>query len=272
MLRSGCPPALATTDANVARRYELEIDTHYVQLNIHTEDIDYRNISVQAQIQATDAMMIGGQYVVGPVTSWLTSFVEWANNNTEYSVNVRTSGAYLVYSDPTTFYPALTNFTHDEDNVRFLADIVFNDDGEIEASAQISRSGMFLVGVTSTQKYIDTLLDVRDVVGQSNLQPQPIGFSYVFLFVEMFLVVYKELLLNFFLALVAVIVLSFLVLGKPVVVIIVSLTVAIIDVDLLGFVYHWGLEINGITVVGYVRLASSRGRVIPRQELRHTKC
>ena len=47
---------------------------------------------------------------------------------------------------------------------------------------------MFLVGVTSTQKYIDTLLDVRDVVGQSNLQPQPIGFSYVFLFVEMVMI------------------------------------------------------------------------------------
>ena len=27
---------------------------------------------------------------------------------------------------------------------------------------------------------------------------------------------------------------------------------AIIDVDLLGFVYHWGLEINGITVVGEI--------------------
>lgn len=25
---------------------------------------------------------------------------------------------------------------------------------------------------------------------------------------------------------------------------------AIIDVDLLGFVYHWGLEVNSITVIG----------------------
>ena len=24
----------------------------------------------------------------------------------------------------------------------------------------------------------------------------------------------------------------------------------IIDVDLLGFVYHWGLDVNGITVIG----------------------
>ena len=50
-----------------------------------------------------------------------------------------------------------------------------------------------------------------------------------------FLVVYKELLLNFFLALVAVIVLSFLVLGKPVVVIIVSLTVVSVFCRVCGW-------------------------------------
>ena len=38
----------------------------------------------QAQLQATNELMIDGQYVVGPVTSWLTSFVEWADNTTEY--------------------------------------------------------------------------------------------------------------------------------------------------------------------------------------------
>lgn len=38
----------------------------------------------QAQIQATDAMMVEQKFVVGPVTSWLSFFLEWSSNNTEY--------------------------------------------------------------------------------------------------------------------------------------------------------------------------------------------
>eukprot|EP00904_Undaria_pinnatifida_P008204 jgi/Undpi1/4513/HiC_scaffold_18.g07867.m1 len=223
--------------SDVARAYELEVDSQYVQLRIYTQEVDYQDITVQAQLQATNELMTDGQYVVGPVTSWLTSFVEWADNTTEYRTDVTTYGGFPVYDDRDTFYPALANFTQDGQNVRFLADIVYNDDGEIEAN---------------TQKSIDSLMDVRHVVGQSNLEPQPFGFSFMFILVELFLVIYQELVFNFFLALIAVTVLSFLVLGKPAVVILVSLTVAIIDVDLLGFVYHWGLEVNGITVVELV--------------------
>lgn len=55
------------------------------------------------------------------------------------SGNVGTSGGYPVYEDRDTFYTALAAFTEDEDNVRFVSNIVYNDDGEIEASA--SRTG-----------------------------------------------------------------------------------------------------------------------------------
>ena len=37
----------------------------------------------QAQIQATDALMVEQRHVVGPVSSWLSSFVEWATNRTD---------------------------------------------------------------------------------------------------------------------------------------------------------------------------------------------
>lgn len=38
----------------------------------------------QAQIQATDALMVEQEFVDGPVESWLASFVAWAANNTEF--------------------------------------------------------------------------------------------------------------------------------------------------------------------------------------------
>lgn len=40
-----------------------------------------------------------------------------------------------MYADRDTFYSALAAFTADEANVRFVPDIVYNDDGEIQASA-----------------------------------------------------------------------------------------------------------------------------------------
>ena len=58
---------------------------------------------------------------------------------TAASANVGTSGRHSVYEDRETFYPALAAFTEDEDNVRFLSDIVYNDDGEIEASDPCQR-------------------------------------------------------------------------------------------------------------------------------------
>lgn len=54
----------------------------------------------------------------------------------------------------------------------------------IASLPQISRSTMFLVGLTDTQPYIDSLMDVRDVADQSELDPKPFGFSFVFIYVE----------------------------------------------------------------------------------------
>eukprot|EP00904_Undaria_pinnatifida_P008203 jgi/Undpi1/4512/HiC_scaffold_18.g07866.m1 len=229
----------------IAEKYELEIDTQYVSLDIYTGTVDYPDPAVQAQVQETDQTLTEGEFVVGPITSWLTSFVEWAANSTEYSTNVGTSGGYAVYDGRDTFYSALAEFIGDGDNVRFLADIAYMDDGTIE----ISRSGMYLVGMVDSEKSVDALMDVRDVVGESSLDPDVFEFSSLFIFVEQFVVIYRELLMNFLLALVAVAVLSFFVLGKVAIVALVCFTVVVIDVDLLGFVYHWGLEVNSITVI-----------------------
>ena len=79
--------------------------------------------------------------------------------------------------------------------------------------------------VTDTDSSVDALEDTRDVTEQSALDPEPFGFSSVFVFVEQFLVIYDELIENFILALAAVVVLSLLVLGKVGVVVLVCFTV-----------------------------------------------
>lgn len=39
---------------------------------------------VQAQIQTTDTLLEEQRFITGPIESWLSSFVAWADNGTEY--------------------------------------------------------------------------------------------------------------------------------------------------------------------------------------------
>ena len=79
--------------------------------------------------------------------------------------------------------------------------------------------------ITDTESSVDALKQTRDVVDQSTLDPEPFGYSGIFIFTEQFLVIYEELIINFILALVAVAVLSLFILGKVGVVALVCFTV-----------------------------------------------
>ncbi|CBJ26527.1 conserved unknown protein [Ectocarpus siliculosus] len=228
-----------------SRYYDFDIQEWYVPLNVYTQEVDYPDVAVQAEIQSIDDEMLELNNVDGPVDSWLASFIVWAEANTTYSANVGTSGGYPVYDDRDTFYTALSAFLEDEDNARFLEDVVFDDDGLIK----ISRSEMFLINLVDTDNNLDALLDTREVSDQSTLDPQPFAYSDVFGFTEQYLVIYDELLASFGLALLAVLILSLFVLGKVAIVVLVCVTLVIIDVELLGFVYHWNLNVNSITVI-----------------------
>eukprot|EP00903_Cladosiphon_okamuranus_P010290 g9741.t1 len=230
---------------DMARAYELEIDTQYLPLSMYTLGVDYTDISVQAQIQATEALMVEQRHVVGPVASWLVSFVDWAANGTDHSTHVSASGGFPVYDDPNTFYTALSDFTRDGDNSRFDSEIVYEADGTIA----ISRTEMYLIDLTSTENGVKALKDSREVVAQSTLDPPPMAFSRFFIFAEQFLVIYDELILNFVLALFAVAVLSIFMLGNLKITALVCFTVVIVDVELLGFVHHWGLDVNSLTAI-----------------------
>lgn len=49
----------------------------------------------QAQIQATDDLMVEQTFVVGPVTSWLSHFLVWSTDNPEYRCQYMLSLARL---------------------------------------------------------------------------------------------------------------------------------------------------------------------------------
>ncbi|CAM9869255.1 unnamed protein product, partial [Ectocarpus sp. 12 AP-2014] len=228
-----------------ARSYNMDILEWCVPMRVYTREVDYPDMAVQAEMQSTDDLLLANEFVEGQVESWLTSFIGCAESSDTYSANVGSSGGYAVYEDRATFYTALFAFTEDGANARFLEDVTFNDDGTIK----ISRSDMFLVGLTDTEKNVDALRGTREVVDQSALNPAPFAYSGVFVSSEQFVVICGELMSSFGLALAAVFALSLLVLGKVAAVVLACVTLAIVDAELLGFVYHYGLDVNSITVI-----------------------
>ncbi|CAM9475163.1 unnamed protein product [Discosporangium mesarthrocarpum] len=226
-----------------ARKYELGLDTNYVPLAVYYGDLDYTDATVQANIQATDARMVEQTHVDGPIDSWLSSFIAWAQNTTDYSANVDMLGGYPVYTDAASFYTALSEFEVDRQNLRFANDIAREEDSTIE----FCRSHMFLINTYNVPQSINALESVRDVADEAELDEEPFAFSQVFIFTEQFLVMYQELVINFVLALVAVFFLSLLILGDLQITLLVCVALVAIDVELLGFIYHWNLEINSIT-------------------------
>ncbi|CAM9170392.1 unnamed protein product, partial [Ectocarpus sp. 8 AP-2014] len=124
-----CSP---TYNTERTRFYDLDLQEWYVPMNVYTQTVDYPDITVQTEIQSVNAEMLELKNVDGPLDSWLASFIVWAEANTTYSANVGTSGSYPVYDDRDTFYTALSAFLEDEDNARFVPDVVFNDEGLIK--------------------------------------------------------------------------------------------------------------------------------------------
>ncbi|CAM9459613.1 unnamed protein product, partial [Scytosiphon promiscuus] len=173
----------------LARSYELDTSEWYVPLSVYTREVDYTDVSVQAQIQTTDQKMLEQDaYISGPLGSWIVSFVEWAENSTDYSANVGMSDGYPVYDDPDTFYTALSEFMEEDDSATYLSDVIFNDEGTIE----ISRTDMYLIDQTETTKMIDALEGTRDIVGESTIEPEPFGYSGLFIYTEQYLVIFRE--------------------------------------------------------------------------------
>jgi len=68
-------------------------------------------------------------------------------------------------------------------------------------------------------------VQTRDVIDESTLDPEPFGFSSVFVATEMYFVIYDELIQSFALALVAVAGLSLLILGDVAMVVLICFTV-----------------------------------------------
>ena len=73
-----------------------------------------------------------------------------------------------------------------------------------------------------------------------------------YLFFDQFRTIYDEMILNFALCIAAIVVICVLLLHRMSVVLLTGMLITMIDIDLVGSIHFWGLEVNSITIINLI--------------------
>lgn len=150
--------------------------------------------------------------------------------------------SFFDNSSDTAFAINLKSFV--EANRLFLNDIAFSDDGHSVVGSRIyyRTSGA------------DTIIDFRDVMVTlrklADDSPLPvIAFSPIFIYIEQIVAIVPQTVQNLSIALGSIMLVTIFMIPHPVMVMLITLSVASILVGLVGFMHLWGLMLSSITMV-----------------------
>ena len=161
--------------------------------------------------------------------------------------NEETGGAGANAPDAAAFYASLRAYV-DGPGSRFEGNVLFTGDNSSLIATEIPMA----FRVTSTaQEDLDAMAAARSTV-DAFPQLGAVAYSFSFIFLEGLRVVYEETVRNVLLALGAVFVMTVLFLGDIGAASITLLTVAYVDVLLLGFIHWAGMKINMVTAINVV--------------------
>ena len=73
-----------------------------------------------------------------------------------------------------------------------------------------------------------------------------------YLFFDQFRTIYDEMILNFALCIAAIVFICVLLLHRMSVVLLTGMLITMIDIDLVGSIHFWGLEVNSITIINLI--------------------
>lgn len=104
---------------------------------------------------------------------------------------------------------------------------------------------------SSASDQISSMDDLRDSVDAADAG-DAYAYMYPFLFFEQYKIIVREAILNLSLALIAVIIITALMLFDVRATVLVVLNVLMVDVDILGLMYFWGLTVDSVTIVNLV--------------------
>ena len=223
-------------------------------MGIYLPDVDLTSAENQVKVLELTESATSLANSNGPISSWLVSFLSYLGTDTDIC-----STAPATPCDYSSTGVDLTDAQIKAKIVSFLAvdeykvwatDLSLGTDNSIEAS----RTWLFHDKIDGVKEQIDAMNQIVDLCNAyTGFEGKKVfADSWIYVYVYQFVVFFEELMTNFGLVLVAVLITSPVVLKQPIAVLLLVVTVAMIDTELYGVVYLYGDNVNSLTGLGLV--------------------
>jgi hypothetical protein len=235
---------------NQARAVDLFLQEQIVPLTVNFKALEYNTAEVQQQIQELETSLQESSHITGPLTSWLDDFLLWAANSTTYGSMVDSSTGYFDVSE-TTFYTALDEFLSEDSYSRYTDDIPDRTLGQAD-SIVVSRVTLYHVHIKTARQQVKTLTSTWSKCDGAGTSPLPVCYAGTYVFWSSYLYLYPELVQDLWLAILAIGAVTSFFFIRPSAVLTMCTLVGLVDLELLGTVWFWGLQINSVTAIEIV--------------------
>ncbi|ELT98645.1 hypothetical protein CAPTEDRAFT_154215 [Capitella teleta] len=196
-----------------------------------TEPTDYSSEKTQLEVQRILALAMSSGYVFPDSISWLSTYLEYANNN---SVEWESKQHFLEHlrNDFLPRYPEFQN------------DVIFSDD---HTSVEASRFYLTTKSFNDSDKEANMMISMRYIASNSTLPM--LAYSPQFIYFEHYVSILKDTLLAVGVAIIGMLFIALMFIPHPIAITCVTLTMVTIVLGMFGFMNFWGLELSVITKV-----------------------
>lgn len=222
----------------------LDIDEKYFttvgeRVGVYTAAVAYPSSHVELTALRT-AVAGSNTVVTDTVSSWYHGY----NTSNLYTSN-----------DPATWYTNLNEYLQTSGS-RYRSDIKFQDNTANGSTSNPIVAARFTMNhrmcddstcqVNNMDRLRSTVASVTPALGGD---PSPFPFTEQYLNYEQYKTIEEEAQRNIGLAFLAIVIITMLLIPHPCVASLVFLSVVFTIVEVVGFMYHWGLKVDGVTVV-----------------------
>ena len=198
------------------------------------------------------------------LTSWGHSTPVLGRFNPKYLVdadgNTFDGPLESSFIPPDEFYAWLDQFVMDEilgqsvaaSDIAWAVDVPVRSVLEVQQGLNATRLRANYKPVEKAATQIQSMASVRASVADARVGATTFPYTFMFLYYESYEIIISEAIMNLGLALVAVFAITLLVLADVRLTLLVMLCVVLVDIDLLGLMYLWGLTIESISIINLV--------------------
>lgn len=202
---------------------------------IYMQDVEFSSEQIQRQMtQMCEAFQSNPTVVDSTVRCWYEDFRAFVSPGVE------------AILENGTFYESLGDWLNGAGG-NFRNDVILNEDGRIVTS-RFTGNHIFSDKSNDLVNFMDSL---RDTVKNFEAPLGPNSFAYGgdYIQIEQYKAIGKEALVNIGLALLMVFIITFLLLVNPFGAILTFLSIALVVVELVGYMHWWGFNIDNVVVI-----------------------